>query len=117
LSLSGLWRAQVALADAKRSPAISKIRSCIIVFYYGGPSHLDTYDMKPNAPADVRGEFQSIETSVPGLRISEHLPHMAKVMHKVAIVRSMTHQVDNRRKEIARSSRRFHSFILVMAQR
>ena len=92
LSLSGLWRAQAALADAKRSSAISKIRSCIIVFYYGGPSHLDTYDLKPNAPADVRGEFQSIETSVPGLRISEHLPHMAKVMHKVAIVRSMTHQ-------------------------
>lgn len=92
LSLSGLWRAQAALADAKKSPAASKIRSCIIAFYYGGPSHLDTYDLKPNAPADVRGEFQSIETSVPGLRISEHLPHMAKVMHKVAIVRSMTHQ-------------------------
>ena len=92
LSLSGLWCAQAALADAKKSPAASKIRSCIIAFYYGGPSHLDTYDLKPNAPADVRGEFQSIETSVPGLRISEHLPHMAKVMHKVAIVRSMTHQ-------------------------
>lgn len=92
LSLAGLWRAQAVLADAKRSPVVSKIRSCIIVFYYGGPSHLDTYDLKPNAPADVRGEFQSIETSVPGLRISEHLPHMAKVMHKVAIVRSMTHQ-------------------------
>ncbi|MDA1017614.1 MAG: DUF1501 domain-containing protein [Planctomycetota bacterium] len=77
-----------AIADR---PSTASIRSCIVLFYYGGPSHLDTYDMKPKAPESVRGEFASIETSQPGLRISEHLPQMARVMHKVALVRSMHH--------------------------
>jgi hypothetical protein len=71
---------------------LTSVRSCVVVFYYGGPSHLDTYDMKPNAPASVRGEFSSIATSQPGLQISEHLPHMSKVMHKVALVRSVHHK-------------------------
>ncbi len=69
----------------------SPIRSCIFLFYYGGPSHLDTYDMKPNAPAEVRGEFKPISTKVPGLQICEHLPRMAQIMDKVAIVRSVHH--------------------------
>ncbi|MFB3104267.1 MAG: DUF1501 domain-containing protein, partial [Pseudomonadales bacterium] len=69
----------------------AKIRSCIVIFYYGGPSHLDTFDMKPKAPSEVRGEFKAISTSVPGLHISEHLPHTAKVMQHVAVVRSMHH--------------------------
>ncbi|MFM9961871.1 MAG: DUF1501 domain-containing protein [Planctomycetaceae bacterium] len=89
LSLSGLWQAQ-ALADTNNSPA--KIRACVVIFYYGGPSHLDSYDLKPNAPADVRGEFQPIASSAPGVMVSEHLPQMAKVMHKVAVVRSVNHQ-------------------------
>jgi hypothetical protein len=67
------------------------IRSCVFVFYYGGPSHLDTYDVKPDAPDSVRGEFSSIASSQPGLHVSVHLPHMARVMHKVALVRSMHH--------------------------
>ena len=70
-----------------------RIQSCIFIFYYGGPSQLDTFDMKPEAPAEVRGEFQSISTSVPGLQISEHLPYTARVMHKVAVVRSMHHDM------------------------
>src|SRR5262245_38063524 len=55
LTLGGLWRARAAspMPAATRNP----IRACILVFYYGGPSHLDTYDLKPNAPAEVRGEF------------------------------------------------------------
>ncbi len=89
LSLSGLWRAQ---ALAETSQAASKIRACVVVFYYGGPSHVDTYDLKPNAPADIRGEFQPIASSAPGVMVSEHLPRMAKVMHKVAVVRSVNHQ-------------------------
>ena len=83
--MSGLWRAQAALAETNKSTAAAKIRACIVVFYYGGPSHLDTYDLKPNAPADVRGEFQPIASSAPGVMVSEHLPRMAKVMHKVAV--------------------------------
>ncbi|NQV26463.1 MAG: DUF1501 domain-containing protein [Rhodopirellula sp.] len=91
-SLSAVKSACAAGAATVPSVAApNSIRACIVVFYYGGPSHLDTYDVKPDAPDSVRGEFSSIETSQPGLRISEHLPHMAKVMHKVALVRSMHH--------------------------
>src|SRR5437763_1155475 len=88
LTLGGLERARAAVpvATTKRP-----IKSCILVFYYGGPSHIDTYDLKPNAPREVRGEFQSIATSVPGIRVCEHLPHMAHVMDRVAQVRSVTH--------------------------
>jgi hypothetical protein len=68
LSLSGLLKAQEAASQI----AQKRIRSCIFVFYYGGPSHLDTYDLKPEAPSTVRGEFQPISTSVPGIQISEH---------------------------------------------
>ncbi len=89
LNLGGLWQAQAA---HRTSATTGKpIQACILVFYYGGPSHLDTYDLKPNAPAEVRGEFKPIATSVPGLQVCEHLPQMALRMHKVALVRSMTH--------------------------
>jgi hypothetical protein len=95
LNLASLWRAQAGQALSAETPikpaSISPINSCIIVFYYGGPSHLDTYDMKPHAPSDVRGEFQQISTSAPGIFISEHLPHMSRVMHKCALIRSMHH--------------------------
>ena len=88
LNLGGLLSAQSTLAAQAEK---SKIRSCIVLFYYGGPSHLDTLDMKPNAPQEIRGEFKPISTSVPGIQVSEHLPHTAKVMHHVAVVRSMHH--------------------------
>ena len=92
LSLGSLWRAQLAAASQETLVTAAPIKSCILVFYYGGPSHLDTWDMKPAAPAEIRGSFQSISTSVPGLRICEHLPHMSKWMHKVGIIRSVHHQ-------------------------
>ena len=82
---------QAALPD--KVPIERKIRSCIFIFYYGGPSHIDTFDMKPNAPSEVRGEFKSITTSVPGLRICEYLPHTSRIMHKVALVRNMHHSL------------------------
>jgi len=66
-------------------------KSVILLFMWGGPSHLDTWDPKPNAPPEVRGEFQSISTSVPGLQISEHFPRLATRAHQYAVVRSMTH--------------------------
>jgi hypothetical protein len=92
LNLSGLWKAQATLAAVAPDAVVpAKIRSCIVVFYYGGPSHLDTFDMKPEASSEIRGEFKSISTSVPGLAISEHLPHTAPIMHKVAVIRSMHH--------------------------
>jgi hypothetical protein len=91
LNLGGLMWARSALATDAKTPRRSTIRACIVIFYYGGPSHLDTFDMKPQAPSEVRGEFTSISTSVPGLKISEHLPHTSKVMHHVAVIRSMHH--------------------------
>ncbi|HEY0982988.1 DUF1501 domain-containing protein [Schlesneria sp.] len=97
LNLAGLIQAQVGQliagtsANEMSSTSVKPLKSCIIVFYYGGPSHLDTYDLKPHAPADIRGEFQPIATTVPGLFVSEHLPRMSRVMHKVAIIRSMHH--------------------------
>lgn len=90
LHLGGLWQAQAAQSPAARQQA--KIRACILIFYYGGPSQLETFDLKPFAPAEVRGEFQPIATSAPGVYISEHLPLLSKWMHKAAIIRSVTHQ-------------------------
>jgi len=82
---------RAADAAVKQSRLQQRIRSCIVLFYYGGPSHLDTFDLKPNAPKEIRGEFQPIATSAPGLQISEHLPHTARVMHHTAVIRSMHH--------------------------
>jgi hypothetical protein len=77
------------------STAKKPIRSCILIFYYGGPSHLDSLDPKPDAPAEVRGEYRAVSTSVPGLQVCEHLPRMARLMHKVALVRSLHHPMRN----------------------
>ncbi|WP_020471736.1 DUF1501 domain-containing protein [Zavarzinella formosa] len=89
LNLGGLWQAHAA--GPNPTATATPIRACILIFYYGGPSHIDTYDLKPNAPAEVRGEFKPIATTVPGMRVCEHLPKMSRLMHKVALVRSVTH--------------------------
>ena len=90
LNLATILQAQGAGAPHLASPA-NPLRACILLYQYGGPSHLDTFDLKPDAPAEVRGEFQSISTSVSGLQISEHLPRLAPLMHKVALIRSLHH--------------------------
>jgi hypothetical protein len=82
-----------AMGRVEAAPAAAgRARSLILVFLTGGPSHLDTFDPKPNAPAEVRGEFKPVDTCVPGIQICEHLPGMAKRMDRLAIVRSMTHK-------------------------
>src|SRR5262249_50099652 len=71
LNLPGLFRLEEAqAARSAAQPLAAKIKSCILLFYYGGPSHHDTWDMKPDAPKEVRGEFQPIATNVTGLRIA-----------------------------------------------
>ena len=99
LTLPALLRAEAnepSVGQVKRAPGLLRpIRSCILIFHYGGPSHIDLYDMKPNAPAEIRGQFSSIATSVPGLRVCEHLPQTARVMDRLAIVRSMHHPMTN----------------------
>src|SRR5262245_29910644 len=65
---------------------MGKARSCIVLFAWGGMSHLDTWDPKPDASSDIRGEFKPIRTSVPGIQIGEHLPLIAGKMHHLAVV-------------------------------
>jgi Protein of unknown function (DUF1501) len=73
------------------SPAKGNV-SCILLFLVGGPSQLETWDMKPEAPSNVRGPFRPIRTNVPGIEICEHLPKMARMADRFAIVRSVHHQ-------------------------
>src|SRR5882724_11335185 len=79
---------------ASRSSAAERgrSRSVILVLLSGGPSHLDTLDIKPEAPAEIRGEFQPIATAVPGIRVCEHLPRLASQMRRWALVRSLSHE-------------------------
>ena len=94
LNLAGLLQARAALGDSIGRPnRPPQIRACILIFYYGGPSQLDTWDLKPNAAAEIRGEFNPIATAAPGVHICEHLPRTAKLMDKIAIIRSMHHEV------------------------
>src|SRR6202043_3098994 len=65
-----------------------------VIFNYGGPSHLDTFDLKPDAPVEIRGEFHPMPTRVPGVAIAEHLPRLARVANHYALVRSVNH-IDN----------------------
>jgi hypothetical protein len=78
------------------APANSRRRqnSCVFLFLFGGPSQIDLWDMKPEAPLEVRGEFQSIATRVPGIQICEHLPGLASQMDKICLLRSMHHQMN-----------------------
>ena len=88
LTLPTLLRLQAAAA-AQGEQVVKK--SVILVWLAGGPSHLDMYDLKPQAPAEFRGEFRPVATNVSGIEICEHLPLQAKVMDKLAIVRSAFH--------------------------
>ncbi len=81
----------LALRCASAAP--QKADAVILLWLAGGPSHLDTFDPKPDAPSEIRGQFQAIETNVSGVQISEHLPLTAKVMDKVALVRSLSSQI------------------------
>jgi uncharacterized protein (DUF1501 family) len=95
LGFGGLWlpellRLQATAADAQ-SPKLGKAKSVIMLFLSGGPSQLDMWDLKPQAPAEIRGTFQPIPTNVPGIAISEHMPRMARVADKYVIIRSATH--------------------------
>ncbi len=91
IGLFGLGLSSMAEVNALADGARDAGMNCILLFLVGGPSQLDTWDMKPDAPDEIRGPFKSIETNVPGVRISEIFPRMAKVMDKVALVRGVYH--------------------------
>jgi hypothetical protein len=85
LTLSGLLRAEALVPAASRRPI-----SCILLWMGGGPSQLDTFDPKPDAPAEIRGEFGTVRTSIPGVHVSELLPRMATRLDKYSLLRSVT---------------------------
>src|SRR5205823_6372039 len=72
-----------------------KARSCILVYLLGVPPHLDMWDLKPSAPMEVRGPFRPIATTVPGLQVCEHLPRLANLARRFALVRSVSHNNHN----------------------
>src|SRR5438552_3229995 len=94
LALGGL-----ALPDLLRAEAQSGIRkshkAVIMIYLPGGPPHQDMFDLKVDAPSEIRGEFKPIKTRVPGIQICEHLPKMAAMMDKLAILRSLADAVDD----------------------
>lgn len=90
LSLADLLAAQESSETVK-----ARADALIILFLNGGPSHLDMWDMKPDGPAESRGEFKPISSSLPGIPLSEHLPRLATQLHRCTLVRSMHHSVNN----------------------
>src|SRR5207253_3697297 len=89
-----LFRARAAAASPPRAGTFGRAKACILIFNYGGPSHLDLWDLKPDAPREIRGEFRPIATRIPGTSIAEHLPRLAAIADRYAILRSVSH-VDN----------------------
>ncbi|AGA25895.1 DUF1501 domain-containing protein [Singulisphaera acidiphila] len=91
LACLGLGLPGLQALEARGAVAKQRDMNCILLFLVGGPSQLDTWDMKPDAPEEIRGPFRPIETNVPGLWVSEIFPRMARMMDKVALVRSVNH--------------------------
>src|SRR5437899_564142 len=91
----GAFGAGLTLADLLRARALggpaagTSPKAAIMIYLPGGPSHMDTYDLKPDAPKEYRGEFRPIPTNVPGIQISEHLPLQARMFDKLAVIRSI----------------------------
>jgi Protein of unknown function (DUF1501) len=91
LRTSSLGAGAVGLSLAGVQAAPAKDVNCILLFLVGGPSQLETFDLKPDAPSGVRGPFRPIRTNVPGVELCEHLPRMAKMADHFAILRSVHH--------------------------
>ncbi len=99
MGLFGLGLAELLAAEAAARPrqaatrpGFGRARSCILIWLKGGPSHLDTFDPKPDASAEIRGQFETIATRVPGLRFCEHVSNLAAVADRFTLIRSLTHK-------------------------
>ncbi len=97
LGMLGLTMPKLLQAAEKtvRKTIAPKAKSVIFLFQWGGPSHIDMFDMKPDAPREIRGPYKGISTSADGIQICEHLPNVAKIMDKVTLVRSVHHTMKN----------------------
>jgi len=91
LSLLGLGLPELLHARRAAGATRGRAKACILLFMWGGPAQQDTWDLKPGAPKEYRGEFKPIATNVPGVQICEHLPRLARHADKLALLRAMTH--------------------------
>lgn len=89
--LGGLGLSQLLAARAASAEIVPSAKRCIFIWMDGGPSHHETFDPKPQAPSGIRGEFDTINTNVPGVDFSEHVPRIAQVMDRLTIIRSISH--------------------------
>ncbi|MCA9069163.1 MAG: DUF1501 domain-containing protein, partial [Planctomycetaceae bacterium] len=88
LAMSDVLRLQAGQAQAKAKPLADSV---LFVNLAGGPSHLDTLDMKPEGPQETRGEFQPIQSNMPGLMVCEHLPKFSKMVDRFTLIRGIHH--------------------------
>ncbi len=96
LTLPGLFRAEAEQAAGTLVKALKpRAKSVVFLFQFGGPSHIDMFDMKPGAPENVRGPHKPVSSSADGIQVSEHLPRTAKIMDRVTLIRSMHHTMNN----------------------
>lgn len=91
VGLSGLGLADLARLEGASGRGTRSPKSMIVLWLWGGPSHMETFDLKPNAPAEYRGEFKPVATNVPGIEISEHLPRLARIANRWSLIRSVHH--------------------------
>src|SRR6516225_52558 len=89
LTLADMLRQRALGNNTAPAPAPTRSKAAIMVYLPGGPSHMDMYDLKPDAPTEYRGEFRPIQTNVPGVQICEHMPRQARIWDKLACVRSI----------------------------
>lgn len=95
LSLFGMSLPRILQASEQSPQHVpGRAKSVILFNLLGGPSHMDMFDMKPDAPAEVRGEFQPIATSLPGVQICELMPNIARLMHQACLIRTVSHQMN-----------------------
>jgi hypothetical protein len=95
LALASGVASRFARGSESPAPQLGRARSCILVYLLGGPSHIDMWDLKPGAPAEIRGPFQQIATATSGFEICEHMPRLAQRSKSFAIVRSVSHHNHN----------------------
>ncbi|MBI1373555.1 MAG: DUF1501 domain-containing protein [Phycisphaera sp.] len=93
--LGGVAHAATAASAATRGGTFGRAKRCLMLYMWGGPSHIDMFDMKPDAPVEYRGEFSPVRTKTPGINLCEHLPHLATQIDKIGLIRSITHTDNN----------------------
>src|SRR5262249_36969621 len=89
LSLADMLRHRADAGSSNSAATPTSNKAAIMIYLPGGPSHMDMYDLKPNAPVEYRGEFRPIQTNVPGIQICEHMPRQARMFDKLACIRSI----------------------------